>query len=126
MVNLRDLIGKPYAVHGRGPDAYDCFGLAIEVCRRYGKILEDSFYDEITSDMERRLIDETKAVIHAERLPGPVEGAVVEFLIAGKPRHVGVCLGDGTFIHALKDLGVRTSELSAWSKRIEGFYTWHE
>jgi len=126
MESLRDLIGKPYAIHGRGPDAYDCYGLAIEVCRRFGKKLDDSFYDEVSAETEKRLIDDTKASLKAVRLAGPEAGAVVEFLIAGKPRHIGVCLGDGTFIHATEKLGVRTSELAAWSKRIEGFYTWQQ
>lgn len=124
MESLRDLIGKPYAVHGRGPDAYDCYGLAIEACRRFGKKLDDSFYDELSGETERRLIDDTKASLNASRLSGPEIGAVVEFIIAGKPRHIGVCLGDGMFIHATEKLGVRIAELSSWSKRIEGFYTW--
>jgi cell wall-associated NlpC family hydrolase len=126
MESLRDLIGKPYAIHGRGPDAYDCFGLAIEVCRRFGRKLDDSFYDEVSADTGKRLIDETKSALKAERIPGPEQGAIVEIFIAGSPRHIGVCLGDGTFIHATQKLGVRTSELSAWSKRIEGYYTWQQ
>lgn len=126
MVSLRDLIGKPYAIHGRGPDAYDCYGLAIEVCSRLGLHLEDAFYDELGNGVEERLIDETKASIQAIKVDVPGLGVIVELKIAGEPRHIGVCLGDGTFIHATQKIGVRTSELSAWSKRIEGYYTWQQ
>lgn len=30
----RELIGKPYAEHGRGPDGYDCIGVVMDVYRR--------------------------------------------------------------------------------------------
>ena len=31
-----DLIGKPYAENGRGPDGFDCYGLCMWVCRKIG------------------------------------------------------------------------------------------
>jgi len=33
---IDDLIGLPFQYGGRGPAAYDCFGLTQEVLRRYG------------------------------------------------------------------------------------------
>ena len=31
-----DLIGKPYEPHGTGPEAFDCWGLCVEVLKRLG------------------------------------------------------------------------------------------
>jgi cell wall-associated NlpC family hydrolase len=36
-----DLLGKPFADGGRGPDSFDCVGLAIEVQRRRGLDIPD-------------------------------------------------------------------------------------
>ena len=36
IIDVTDLVGKPFLHCGRGPDAYDCFGLVLEVLRRVG------------------------------------------------------------------------------------------
>jgi hypothetical protein len=56
------------------------------------------------------------------KIETPEEGAVVEILIFGQPSHVGVCLGNGTFIHALEKHGVVIEPLYKYRKRIKGFY----
>jgi len=124
MIEVRDLIGKPYKVHGRGPDAYDCYGLAIEACKRFGKILPDAFYSSIDRSSNEILIESQKFTAKAKRINTPLPGAVVVITVGGRPSHIGVCLGDGSFIHAMKDINVRVSEFSGYSKRIEGYYTW--
>lgn len=124
MIEIRDLIGKPYAPHGRGPDYYDCYGAAIEACWWFGKRLLDKAIKAIDSLSNASLIDDMKATLHATRIEQPVAGAVVVLRVAGLPCHIGVCLGDGNFIHAMKDLGVHVDSLSSWKHRIEGFYTW--
>ena len=35
-IQISDLIGIPYKDHGRTAEGMDCYGLAIEVMRRYG------------------------------------------------------------------------------------------
>jgi len=65
MIDVSDLIGKPWSWGARGPDAYDCFGLLIEVSRRYG-------IDWKPNDMLRDVpysLDGMKAAIDA-LLPG--------------------------------------------------------
>jgi hypothetical protein len=56
------------------------------------------------------------------KLDKPEEGAVVEILVLGQPSHAGVCLGDGTFIHALKKIGVVIEPLYRYRHKIKGFY----
>jgi cell wall-associated NlpC family hydrolase len=123
MIYIRDLIGKPYKRRGRGPESYDCYGLAIEVCKRFGKILEDSFYDELSAETENRLIDDKKSSLNAIRTEHPFPGSIIEILVSGIPRHIGVYLESGKFIHVTK-IGVHVSDVSAWKSKIEGYYTW--
>ena len=33
---IEDFLGKIYQENGRGPDGYDCYGVCIEVCKRFG------------------------------------------------------------------------------------------
>lgn len=124
MIQIRDLIGKPYKVHGRGPEAYDCYGLVIEVSRRFGRLLPDLFYEKTGVEINAKLIGSGKSAITAYKIPEPVEGAVVVLIIKGKPHHVGVCIGDGNFIHATEDTGVRVDSLASYRSKIEGFYLW--
>jgi len=35
-IDVADLIGKPFLARARGPNAYDCFGLTLEMLRRVG------------------------------------------------------------------------------------------
>lgn len=123
MIEIHDLIGKPYKTHGRGPDAFDCYGLVIEVEKRLGRSLPDYFYTETGKDFNSRLIDETKPTIGARRVESPSLGDVIVLRSGERPTHVGVCLGDGNFIHCGKH-GVRVETVSSWTKRTEGFYRW--
>ena len=43
---VKDLIGIPYKDHGRDFSGMDCYGIAIEVLKRFGKNLPDVFYDK--------------------------------------------------------------------------------
>ena len=57
-VDVNDLIGKPYRLGGRGPDAYDCWGLVREVLRRMlpGQALPDWASDQMSKDRQRQLM----------------------------------------------------------------------
>ena len=54
--------------------------------------------------------------------PQPLD--VVVFNLAGKPAHVGVCIGRGRFLHVEEGERSRIEHLSSslWCSRIEGFY----
>ena len=123
MIDVRDLIGKPYGTHGRGPVTYDCYGLAIEVCKRFGKELPDAFYESTSPEINGNLIGRAKPLLNASCIDEPVPGAVVVVMTGSNPVHIGVCLNSKDFIHCGK-YGVKIERLTAWKRRIEGFYTW--
>lgn len=54
--------------------------------------------------------------------PQPLD--VVVFTRAGRPSHVGVCIGNGQFLHVEEGGTSRIDRLSSplWARRIEGFY----
>ncbi|MEN6568065.1 MAG: NlpC/P60 family protein [Veillonellales bacterium] len=123
MLQTKDLIGKPFQDGGRGPESYDCWGLVLEVFRRYGIELPD-YQISCNADLN---IDKQ---INAERcnwvrchgeIPVP---ALVVIQESGLCDHTGVYTGNGRFIHARQKVGVvkEAVEQPVWKRRIEGFY----
>lgn len=123
-INITDLIGKPFADGGRGPDNYDCWGLSKEVLRRHGVDLPDyripafnktgifAWYEAVKSNY----------IEVSGELPVPC----LVFLRLNSPvgNHIGVYLGDGKFIHARQKTGVCIERLDhpAYRRCILGYY----
>lgn len=117
-----DLLNKEFTYYGRGPDKYDCIGLAMEVARRleveipaftsYDK--EDAIHKAILSGKE--LLSESKT---------PVNYSIVALQIIPKfVTHVGFVLEYPYFIHILEHSKVTIERLDSikWKNRIRGFY----
>ncbi len=125
MPQINDLLGKEFRDGGRGPDAYDCWGLVCEVFRRYDMIVPD--YQ--VSCREASRIDQTyrenrKYWIRVQNdIPVPAL-VVVRFNEAVFCNHTGVYLGSGRFIHAREKTGVCVEPLDHpyWKRVVEGFY----
>jgi len=122
MIIVKDLIGIPYKDHGRDNSGMDCYGITIEVLRRFGKTMPDVFYADTNNKTNEEVLRVLEKGIPNINIKFPEEGAVVEIIVMGQPSHVGVCLGDGTFIHALKKIGVVIEPLFKYEKKIRGFY----
>ena len=117
-----DLVGKPFARDGRGPEAYDCLGLVMAVLRRNGVALPA--YASTPEELARQ---------HTEGMLGPCyrleradTGAVV--LLRGlRPdeRHLGLMLDRWHMLHASEDAGQVVKEnlqRSIWGRRVLGYY----
>lgn len=109
-INIDDLIGIPYKEHGRDASGYDCYGLAIEVCRRYGFVLNDVYY---TDDHDISLSEKNRPTLNCFEMTEPKEGAVIE-IHTREGLHIGVCINNKEFIHATKS-GVRISPIGAFN-----------
>ena len=115
-VRVDDLLGVPYKDHGRSKEeGYDCYGLAIEVARRFGYRLDDVEYND---DHDIRLADEHAPTLNITRLDAPRAGALVE-MTAGNNLHIGVCLNGREFIHMTRS-GCRINRIGTIKTR--GFY----
>jgi cell wall-associated NlpC family hydrolase len=122
MITVKDLVGIPYKPHGRDKTGMDCYGIVIEVLRKKGITIPDVFYQDTHIDTNKSVLQILENAIPNVKLTMPEEGAVVEIFVMGQPSHVGVCLGDGTFIHALKKIGVVIEPLSRYRHKIKGYY----
>jgi cell wall-associated NlpC family hydrolase len=113
-----DLLGKPYADKGRGPDAFDCVGLLLEIERRIGNALPN--YKSDIHELALALAGTW------ERVNDPQPGDGILIRSACPPWHIGVVCGAGYMIHAHPQCGVSRERYNAdpWHKRIEGFYRW--
>ena len=113
-----DLLGKPYADNGRGPDAYDCVGVFLEIQRRIGNMLPD-----YSSDLWGLALARNDGW---ERVTDPQPGDGILIRSAHPSWHIGAVCGAGYMIHAHPQCGVSRERYNAdpWHKRIEGFYRW--
>lgn len=122
MFEYEDLIGLPFVDGGRGPAAYDCWGLAMELFKRQGKPVKDYPINAVDVDGIANQMHKDESLWH--KLEAPKEGCLV--LLRLTPgcwaNHVGIYIGYGRFIHAYVVTGVCTDRLRKWKSRIVGFY----
>ena len=107
---IADLIGVPFVEFGRNPKTgLDCYGLAIEVCRRYGKKLNDVVLERF----DRGKVKKTLPQLNVKKTDTIKDCCILEFYgIQDNRLHVGIALDKKTFIHATESQGVRISSLS--------------
>lgn len=129
---VNDIIGKPFKDGGRGPDAYDCWGLVMEVFRRQGIELPDYGKDTHSNESERisGIIKLLAASDNWSEIKRPVRGCLIT-LKYPKPQwtsHVGVMLDRDRFINIRRKTRVLASDRissPAWRLRIAGFYIYN-
>ena len=122
MIDYTDLLGKPFAYGGRGPDAYDCYGLAVEVCRRAGVALP-AWRSVCEAALIQREFD--AGLDLCDDLPAPEPGCLV-LLMVHPPfvSHCGVMLDQVRMIHIMEKTSVAVERIDdiAWRRRVRGFY----
>ena len=74
MIEINDLIGTPYRDHGRDAAGYDCYGLAIEVARRFGYKLNDVIYENHDIELSAKNVP----TLNITPIDAPREGAIIE------------------------------------------------
>lgn len=124
---LSDLIGVRFVDRGRNKDdGLDCWGLAMEVFRRYGIELPDF----IVSAFDFKIIDEMAheaTGFNAWKEVGYVtnEDAPLVVLMRMHPAfitHAGVYIGDSRIIHTTQYTGAVISKVGMVQSRIAGYY----
>ena len=126
MVELNDLIGVPFKNGGRDKSGYDCYGLAIEVYRRYGIELPDytiSAIDAARIDQEVATQKPFWVEVDRDHLIVPTM-VVMRFNFGPLVNHTGVYIGNGLMIHTIQKRQVHVVSINDgyWSRRIAGFY----
>ena len=103
MDEFKKFIGIPYLWGGLSPFGFDCSGLVQTVFRRFGIYLPRDTSQQISSGEPVKLEN------------------ISQLDLLFFPGHVGVCLGNGLFIHSsTKNNGVYIESLSGeWLKNLK-------
>ena len=130
MVQVKDLIGVPFVSRGRDPrTGLDCWGLVMEVGRRFGKQIPDFYVDAHDSAQ----IGVIKSFVEREWLkverpePGAVVGIALDRLnMPDITQHYGICLDRRRFVQCLEGSGVVVTDFSHrfFKNIITGYYQW--
>jgi cell wall-associated NlpC family hydrolase len=107
IAQCEDLIGKPYLLGARGPDAYDCWGLCIEVYRRGGRPLPEFISADLSRSEIVRLMAAQAPKIAAHRIKAPKDWA---FACDVRRGHVGIVF-DRRVLHSSRGFGVVAQRL---------------
>jgi len=127
MVKIKDLIGGRFVNGGRSVRAgMDCWGLVMEVYRRYGIAIPDFTVGAFDYVVINALMDEAVESQKWEEVGKPAIGDVpLVVLMRMHPTlitHAGVYVGGNRIIHTMKMTGVIMSRVDGLKSRIEGYY----
>lgn len=123
----RGLIGRPFVHRGRGPEAFDCWGLVMEVYRQTFAI-ELPDYAADGSRAHRAI---AAAMVEGERggwielSPGEERpGDVILLRRFGSPLHLGIVLPRRRFLHADDPGGVTIQPCDSlrWRSQVLGYF----
>lgn len=119
------LIGRPWRLHARGPDAFDCWGLVEWAWAEFaGLDLSPFRRGAVARDSRTRALEmaaRAEAAAGSDRFmglarPRPLAIGVVTFKRI--PVHVGLYARGGRFVHACEDSGaVRQDEVADFATR---------
>jgi len=113
-----DLLGKPFKDGARGPDAYDCVGVFLELQRRLNHAIPEW-------GSHARFLSAAREQWQKTEDPQPGDGILIHSI--NPSWHLAVVSGSGYMIHAHPDCGSVVRERYnrfPWHNRIEGFYRW--
>lgn len=124
MIDVSEYIGLPYQVEGRGPKAYDCWGLIrLVYADRLGIDLPSNLgYDETLTAHTSEMIEQGRDGWLSVTAPSPYD--VVLLNVAGSPNHIGLVIDPGWMLHTThqKHACIESYTRPTWRQRVEGFY----
>lgn len=131
------LLGIPFKYGGRGPKFFDCWGLTMEVFKRFEINIPDYELCSIYQDLNENLIDSASEKINGcvgsfkwgwEEVQTPIPPSIIpiRFNHPNMINHVGVYIGDGKFIHTRDKVGVCIDRINSisWERKLNGFYVY--
>lgn len=122
-VKYADLLGKPFKYGGRGPEEYDCYGIAIELYRRYGITLPDYTSTDDPTRQGELFADGAERYFERVTFAQPLDIAL--FRLGRRYWHCGVVVdGYERFVHITENTKVSCEELHdpIWKPKLGGVY----
>jgi cell wall-associated NlpC family hydrolase len=125
-MHYEDLIGRPFKYGARGPQEFDCWGLAKEMLSRQGVAPDKYGWSDEKSAIQHMLLDAANQSCWREC--EVQKGAVMLFRVGRFVSHVGFALNGTQFIHTWERSGgvVVESLYQDWHKRLVGCYQYVE
>jgi cell wall-associated NlpC family hydrolase len=130
MVNVHDLMDTPFVPGGREiGKGLDCWGLYIEVMKRFGVNVPDFQISCFAADLvNQEKLEVTKNLMEPVAHPVPGDGVAMAIHPEAPDmvQHFGVMVDKRRFIHTIQKIGPMLTRLDAfwWSNKIRGFYRW--
>ena len=115
MRKVADLVGIPYARHGRDECGLDCFGLIWLIAKRNGTPIDDPWY----RGYDPSLMGKAESV-GLERADGLEPGRVIEMVKDGR-LHLGYAIDERRMIHAAINGGVIVEDIGRYP--VKGYWT---
>lgn len=61
-----------------------------------------------------------------QKVDTPIFGDIILFKILGITSHIGVYIGEGKFLHSIREVGCAVEPVKKWEHRLEGYYRWRD
>lgn len=119
-MDIKKYIGHPY-------EEYNCLELVKEFyLDNFNLIIKNYFEGPVpNSKIVQSLIVSNKGDFIS--VTGkPQFGDIVTIRLYGLECHIGVCLGDGNFLHSIRGPGSAMEKLAKYGRLISGFYRHRE
>jgi len=118
-----EYVGIPYKLSGRDRDGLDCWGLVRLIHKeQFGNDLPSfSDHDHSHEKIREIMAEQRENWVSTDT---PKIGDVILFRVMGAPSHVGLYIGDQSFIHAKQGINSAIERYDSvyWRNRIVGFY----
>ena len=130
---VSEYIGKKYEFGGRGPDAFDCWGLVMDVFKRRGIDLPDWTADsDTTRAIVNAVTDFTKTAVvknYALKVDSPQDYDIALVKRSRDAHHVGVYVAGG-ILHATRGCAAivhnRLTDFAACGTGTVEWYRWRD
>jgi len=130
MLGLNSYIGIPFKELGRDRRGLDCYGLVrLFYAEQFDTVLP-ILLDNYASTKDSKDVHEVVKCCIPEWSDVKIGsyGDVCLFNLKGLPIHLGLYLGDGKFLHAIRgaDSCIERLDSKLWEKRFKGFYAYEK
>ncbi len=119
-MNLTKYIGRPY-------EKYHCFDLVKEVYLDFFNLSLSNYYESkdipANSTIQSLIISNKGDFVKVDQ---PQFGDIVVIKLFGYSCHIGVCIGEGKFLHSIRKVGSCVDNLKRYEKLIDGYYRHRE
>ena len=118
-----DLLGKPFVAGARGPQTYDCVGLAMTIAQRLGKQVPN--YVSSEAELHAQLGSGGTTLADCPQIPRAVPGCAVLLRISPTQHHLAFMVDESRMIHTTQATGCVIERVNSplWQRKVIGYYS---